>query len=92
MKDLPQQNQTVVDSNDEFYRARLRIVAGLDDMVNELVMALDQHGVLDSTYIIYTTDNGYHIGQHRMQPGKKCGLKRISTFLFSYEAPAYRLA
>ena len=73
MKDLPQQNQTVVDSNDEFYRARLRVVAGLDDMVNDLVTALDQHGVLDSTYVIYTTDNGYHIGQHRMQPGKKCG-------------------
>ena len=27
-------------------------------------------GVLDNTYIFYSTDNGYHIGNHRLQPGK----------------------
>ena len=34
---------------------------------------LDQHGVLGSTYIFYSSDNGFHIGQHRLQPGKSCG-------------------
>ena len=27
------------------------------------------------THVVFTTDNGYHIGQHRLQPGKKCGLE-----------------
>lgn len=67
------QNQTVVDANNEYYRARLRVVAGIDDMVSDLVVALDKHRILNNTYIIYTTDNGYHIGQHRLGPGKKCG-------------------
>lgn len=70
---LPHQNQTTVDGLDEVYRRRIRCVAGLDDMVSELVSALEKHGILDNTHIIYTTDNGYHIGQHRMGPGKKTG-------------------
>lgn len=36
---------------------------------------LEDYGILDNTYIIYTTDNGYHIGQHRLQPGKECGFE-----------------
>ena len=91
MKTLPQQNQTVVDANDELYRARLRVVAGLDDMVNDLVTALDQKGILDSTYMVYTTDNGYHIGQHRMQPGKRCGYEtdiNIPLFIRGPGVPA----
>ncbi|KAF4462349.1 hypothetical protein FALBO_10837, partial [Fusarium albosuccineum] len=34
---------------------------------------LESAGQLDNTYIFYTTDNGYHISQHRMDPGKACG-------------------
>lgn len=70
---LPYQDQFVVDGLDEFYRLRLRCVAGLDDMVSELIDRLEEHGILDNTHIIYTTDNGYHIGQHRMGGGKKTG-------------------
>lgn len=67
------QNKTNVDWNDGFYRSRLQVLAGIDDMVGELVAALDDYGILDNTYVVYTTDNGYHIGQHRLQPGKTCG-------------------
>jgi arylsulfatase A-like enzyme len=39
------------------------------------VSRLVDYGILDNTYIIYTSDNGYHIGQHRLQPGKECGFE-----------------
>lgn len=42
-------------------------------MVDGLVTRLEQHGVLENTYIVYSSDNGFHIGQHRLQPGKSCG-------------------
>jgi arylsulfatase A-like enzyme len=42
-------------------------------MVENLVRMLEHKGLLDNTYIFYTTDNGYHISQHRMHPGKECG-------------------
>lgn len=44
----------------------------MDEMIKSVVSRLEAAGVLDSTYIFYSTDNGYHIGQHRLQPGKQC--------------------
>ena len=45
----------------------------VDEIIDETVRRLEQYGILENTYIIYSTDNGFHIGQHRMQPGKSCG-------------------
>ncbi|KAI5859467.1 alkaline-phosphatase-like protein [Durotheca rogersii] len=70
---LPRQNETNVEYNDHFYRQRLRSLQAVDELVEGLVTRLADGGVLDDTYIFYTSDNGYHIGQHRLQPGKTCG-------------------
>ena len=32
--------------------------------------ALDETGRLDDTYVVYTSDNGFHMGQHRLFIGK----------------------
>lgn len=40
-----------------------------------MVSRLSDADILDDTYIFYSSDNGYHIGQHRMQPGKECGFE-----------------
>lgn len=72
---LPLQNETLVDGLDHLYRERLRCIAGLDDMVADLVSVLEKHNVLENTHIVFTSDNGYHIGQHRMGPGKKSGFE-----------------
>lgn len=34
-------------------------------MVESLVKTLEAKGLLENTYIFYTTDNGYHISQYR---------------------------
>jgi N-acetylglucosamine-6-sulfatase len=65
-------NQTYLDYLDTFYQKRIEALQSVDDMVAEIVQKLDDKGILDNTYIIYTADNGYHIGHHRMAPGKKC--------------------
>src|SRR5258706_9261721 len=70
---LPRLNDTVVEYNDEFQRCRLRALQSVDEMVAGIIKRLAAHGILDDTYIFYTTDNGYHISQHRMHPGKECG-------------------
>jgi arylsulfatase A-like enzyme len=58
-----------------FYRSRLRALQAVDEIVDGVVSRLERYGILDNTYIIYTSDNGYHIGQHRLQPGKECGFE-----------------
>jgi N-acetylglucosamine-6-sulfatase len=44
-------------------------------MVGDIVRRLEKEDVIDNTYIIYSTDNGFHISQHRLHPGKMCGLE-----------------
>ena len=39
-------------------------------MVEQIVAVLEQTGELENTYIIYTSDNGFHIGEHRQLDGK----------------------
>lgn len=66
IKRLPRLNDTVIEYNDEFQRARLRALQSVDEMVEKLIKTLENKELLDNTYIFYTTDNGYHISQYRM--------------------------
>jgi arylsulfatase A-like enzyme len=56
---------------DELYRKRLRTMAGLGETIGGLLRTLEQTGELDNTYIVLTSDNGYHMGQHRLALGKQ---------------------
>ena len=73
---LPKQSQENVGYNDEWHRNRLRALQAVDEMVDSLVKKLDHVGLLDNTYIFYSSDNGYTIGQHRRQPGKQCAFEQ----------------
>lgn len=55
---------------DETFRKRIRSVQVLDQNVARLVQELDDQGALDNTYLIFTSDNGYVMGNHRREIGK----------------------
>jgi N-acetylglucosamine-6-sulfatase len=42
----------------------------VDEMIGRLMETLKESGKLENTYIFFTSDNGYHIGQHRLTAGK----------------------
>ena len=55
---------------DTLYRRRLQSLQAVDALIANLVAALESTGRLNSTYIVFTSDNGFHMGQHRIWAGK----------------------
>ncbi len=55
---------------EELHRKRLQSMLAVDDMVGDLIKALRQTGKLDNTFIFFTSDNGFHLGEHRLGAGK----------------------
>ncbi|THC89553.1 hypothetical protein EYZ11_010997 [Aspergillus tanneri] len=84
---LPLQNQSVIDYEDHFYRQRLRALQGVDELVERLVRRLEDTIGIENTYIIYTSDNGFHIGQHRLPPGKTTGFEEDIRVPFYIRGP-----
>jgi len=56
-------NESVASFVDTLYRRRLAVLQSVDDMIEEFVELLVAHEQLENTYIVYTSDNGYHLGQ-----------------------------
>ena len=55
---------------DEIYRLRLQSVKGVDDMIGAIRTTLDEQGLAGDTYVIFTSDNGFHMGEYSLRPGK----------------------
>jgi N-acetylglucosamine-6-sulfatase len=52
------------------YRQRRQSLLAVDDMVKRIIDTLRDTGQLDSTYVVFSSDNGFHMGQHRLASGK----------------------
>ena len=49
------------------YRGRMEELLDLDDQVEAIFAALEARGVLDNTYVVFTSDNGLLEGEHRLR-------------------------
>jgi N-acetylglucosamine-6-sulfatase len=56
-----------IDTN---FRKRAQSVQAVDDLIATLRSALAAAGVADDTYLVFSSDNGYHMGEYRLNPGK----------------------
>jgi N-acetylglucosamine-6-sulfatase len=52
------------------WRRRQESLLSVDEAVSGIVSALQETGVLDRTYIIFTSDNGFFQGEHGISAGK----------------------
>lgn len=71
LQNLPRLGSAEIDNVQQLYIHRLQSVQAIDEMVQAVVDSLKAAGVLDNTYIFFTSDNGFHMGQHRLVPGKQ---------------------
>lgn len=51
-------------------RRRLEMLLSVDEAVGALVAELGNEGILDETYIVFASDNGFFRGEHRIAGGK----------------------
>lgn len=52
------------------FRMHVETLQAVDEMVRDIVSALEATGRMEDTFIFYTSDNGYHFGEHRILEGK----------------------
>jgi arylsulfatase A-like enzyme len=71
VRSLPRLTQGDVDRMQATYRQRLRSMLSVEDLLRRVVATLRETGELDNTYVVFTSDNGYHIGNHRLGLNKK---------------------
>jgi N-acetylglucosamine-6-sulfatase len=55
---------------DQKYRLRAQSVQAVDDMIGRIEDTLKARGIADDTYVVFSSDNGYHMGEHRLAQGK----------------------
>ena len=54
----------------QHFRNRARSVEAVDDLIGRIETTLQKRGVADDTYVVFSSDNGFHMGDHRLTQGK----------------------
>ncbi len=56
---------------DTRHEKRVESLQALDDLVEGVVNELNNAGVMSNTYVLFTSDNGWNGGEHRIPKGKE---------------------
>eukprot|EP01084_Bolivina_argentea_P023305 43457_1 len=67
----PKLDSTAIEWIDQLWRDRLRSLLSVDDLMRDLVNLLETKNILNNTYILFSSDHGYHLGQWRVPCSKQ---------------------
>ena len=70
MRRRPLLDPAQIDRITRNYQDRQEALLAVDEAVGEIVAALDRAGALQNTYVVFTSDNGFMQGEHRVPSGK----------------------
>jgi arylsulfatase A-like enzyme len=69
------------------FRCRVESLAAVDRGTQEIWQTLQQTGQADDTIVIFTSDNGFFAGEHRLEAGKTMPYVESSKVPFVVRAP-----
>jgi arylsulfatase A-like enzyme len=66
VRSLPLLSPTQIAQIDTLHERRVESLQSVDELVEAVLNKLQNVGALDNTYVVFTSDNGYHHGEHRI--------------------------
>jgi N-acetylglucosamine-6-sulfatase len=88
---LPRINEPNIRRLTRSYRCRLASLLAVDRGVNSILKALKRSGELDDTVLVFTSDNGFYHGEHRITHGKATPYEPAIRVPLTISVPAAHL-
>jgi N-acetylglucosamine-6-sulfatase len=70
LRDRPPLSEEEIATMDSEYRRRAQSVQAVDELVGQVRRLLRQRHLDRNTYVVFSSDNGYHMGERRLLAGK----------------------
>lgn len=83
-------SQNIIDNIDSYYRKRWQTLLAVDELVEEIIEKLIEMDLFENTYFIFTSDNGYHLGQFSMPFDKRQPYETDIRVPLILSIPTYR--
>ena len=87
LRQVPRLARPEIARLDRRYRRHLEALQAVDELVRDVVATLEATGELDRTFIFFTSDNGYHFGEHRIAEGKATPFEESIRFPLIVRGP-----
>ena len=71
LQEQPRMRRKIIERSRRLFENRRESLRAVDRGVVGLVDLLQRTNQLDHTYVVFTSDNGFHQGQHRLPAGKQ---------------------
>ncbi len=70
VQNRPRLTRAQIRALDALYQKRLKSMLAVEETIDDIIHTLRETGQLHNTYIFFSSDNGFHLGQHRLEAGK----------------------
>lgn len=71
LRHRPPLSRALLTHFDDVFQKRAESVLSIDRLVGSIESTLAQTGQASNTDVFFSSDNGYHIGEYRLSPGKR---------------------
>lgn len=80
----------LIETIDTYYRRRWQTLLAVDELIESMIIQLKRMNLYENTYIIFTSDNGYHLGQFAMPYDKRQPYETDVRIPFIVSGPGIR--